>query len=159
MGAGGKDGFGKGIVSFSHNVVGGTFFAAGKISGGLSETLESIVDSQLVSSHLKPKLAIDERKRPRHVVQGFNQGMIFLGRTIVHGVAGLIGNPYRGMQSSTSGPIIGFSQGFVSGTVGLIVAPLIGTLGLMAKTCDGMGATTKFIGELGAIEARCRPAR
>jgi hypothetical protein len=158
--AGGKDGFGKGVVSFSHNVVGGTFFAAGKISGGLSETLESIVDSQLVSSHLKPKLvADDERKRPRHVVQGLNQGLVFLGRTIVHGVAGLVGNPYRGMKTSTSGPIIGFSHGVVSGTVGLIVAPFIGTLGLMAKTCDGMGATTKFIGELGAIEARCRPAR
>lgn len=157
--AGGKDGFGKGIISFSHNVVGGTFFAMGKISGGLSETLESIVDSQLVSSHLKPKLAVDERKRPRHVIQGINQGMIFLGRTIVHGVAGLIGNPYRGMKTSTSGPMVGFSHGIVSGTVGFIMAPFIGTLGFMAKTCDGIGATTRFIGELGAIESRCRPAR
>jgi hypothetical protein len=156
---GGKDGFGKGVISFSHNVVGGTFFAFGKISGGLSETLESIVDSQLVSSHLKPKLAVDERKRPRHVVQGLNQGVIFLGRKIVHGVAGLIGNPYRGMKTSTSGPVVGFSHGFVSGAVGLVVAPFIGTLGLMAKTCDGIGATTKFIGELGAVESRCRPAR
>ena len=159
LAAGGKDGFGKGVLSFSHNVVGGTFFAFGKISGGLSETLESIVDSQLVSNHLKPKLAVDERKRPRHVVQGLNQGVIFFGRKIVHGMAGLIGNPYRGMKASTSGPVIGFSHGFVSGAVGLFVAPFIGTLGLMAKTCDGMGATTKFIGEFGAVESRCRPAR
>lgn len=77
----------------------------------------------------------------------------------MHGVAGLIGNPYRGVKTSTSGPILGFTHGVVSGTVGLFVAPFIGTLGLMSKTCDGIGASTRFIGELGAVEARCRPAR
>ena len=50
------------------------------------------------------------------------------------------------------------TKGFVTGVAGLLVSPIIGTLGFLANTSDGIGATARYL-ELGAIEAICRPAR
>ena len=154
MKAGGKNGFGRGFASFFQNVIGGTFFAAGKLTGGIAKTLDSVATNELTSNHLKPK-SDSTRKRPRHAVDGVVKGADFMCRTVVHGIAGLIGNPYRGAKA---GHISGFTKGIASGVGGLVVAPLVGALGFIAKMSDGLGATTKYL-ELGMIEARCRPAR
>jgi len=158
--AGGKDGFGKGIASFSEHVIGGSFFATGKITGGFATTIDSLLTNETSSNHLKPKLSTDQRKRPRHAIEGLAQGTLYMGKTIIYGTAGLIGNPYRGAKSglSITGSMAGFAKGFGTGVVGLAAAPVVGTLGFMAKTSDGIGATARYL-ELGAIEARCRPAR
>jgi len=52
----------------------------------------------------------------------------------------------------------GVAKGVVTGAAGVVVSPVIGTLGFMAKSSDGIGANFKYQ-ELGQIEARCRPAR
>lgn len=134
--AGGKDGVGKGVTSFVQNVVGGTFFAFGKASGGIADTLDSVTTNEMTSNHLKPKSASEER--PEHAGDGVVQGAEFLGKTVVHGVAGLIGNPYRGAKTGT---VSGFAKGVASGATGLLVAPFVGALGFVAKTTDGLGAS------------------
>jgi len=148
-----KDGFGRGFASFFQHVVGGTFFAAGKVSGGLAKTLDSVTSNEMTSNHLKPSLTA-KQKYPRHAVDGVIKGTNFLGRTLIFGIAGLIGNPYRGAKHG----VYGFAKGVASGMGGFVVSPFVGALGFIAKTSDGFGATTKYM-ELGYIEARCRPAR
>ena len=140
------------MASFFQNVVGGTFFAAGKVSGGLADTIDSLTTNELTSNHLKPK---SNEKKPENAAAGVVQGADYLGRTVAHGLAGLIGNPYRGAKAGT---ITAFTKGVASGVGGLVVAPLVGALGFMAKTSDGMGGTTESL-NLSVIEARCRPAR
>lgn len=96
--SGGKDGVGKGVASFFENVVGGTFSAIGKASGGIANTLDSATTSDFTSDHLKPK-SPSHGNDPRHVADGIIQGTEFLGQTVVHGIAGVIGNPYRGAKT------------------------------------------------------------
>ncbi|KAL7553819.1 hypothetical protein ACHAWF_017158 [Thalassiosira exigua] len=158
--SGGSEGFGQGVISFTEHVVGGSFFAIGKISGGLAKTLDSLITNDSSSNHLKPRLATDRRQRPHHAVEGFTRGSLFLGKTVIHGTAGLLGNPYRGAKHATSvtGTLTGFTKGMITGVVGLLASPVIGTLGFVALTSDGIGATARYF-ELGAAEARCRPAR
>ncbi len=131
-----------------------------KLSGNVSTTIDALVTSQYTSSHLKPKLAVDRRKSPHHAIEGLAQGSEFLSRTVVHGVAGLLGNPIRGAQAglSATDSLVGFASGFASGTVGLFMSPFIGALGFVAKTSDGIAASTRCLDQ-GAVEARCRPAR
>lgn len=152
---GGQDGFGKGVTSLVTNVVGGTLFAFGKVTGGVADTLDSITTNDMTSNHLKPKSASSDGKHPDNAIEGVVEGTKFLGQTVAHGIAGLVGNPYRGVQTGTA---TGVAKGMVSGVTGLVAAPVIGALGFVAKTADGIGATTKYL-DLGVIESRCRPAR
>ena len=139
-----------------HNVVGGTFFAFGKVTGGVADTLDSLTTNDLTSNHLKPnKSASSDGRHPDNAVDGVVEGTKFLGQTLVHGMAGLVGNPYRGAKTGTTA---GFAKGVASGATGLVAAPFVGALGFVAKTADGIGATTKYL-DLGVIESRCRPAR
>lgn len=141
--------------------MGGTFFAAGRVTGGIATTLDSLITSDLTSRHLKPKLGTDNKlKIPSHAIAGLTQGTIFMGKTVIHGTAGLLGNPYRGIKTAASitGSMAGFTKGVATGVTGFLAAPLIGTLGFLAMTSDGIGSTAKYL-ELGATEARCRPAR
>lgn len=124
------------------------------------KTIDALITSQYTSMHLKPNLDSSQRKRPRHAIEGLAQGGDFFSRTVVHGVAGLIGNPIRGAKAglSATDSVTGFAKGFVSGAAGLVMCPFIGALGFVAKTSDGIAATTRYL-ELSAVEARCRPAR
>eukprot|EP01082_Thalassiosira_pseudonana_P015658 g14534.t1 g14534 contig9:2076053-2079490(+) len=152
--AGGRDGIGKGAASFVQNVVGGGFTAVSKISSGVAKTIDSVTTNDLTSTHLKPMLA-SHRQRPTDALDGIVKGTKFLGKTLIFGIAGLIGNPYRGVKTRT---ITGVTKGVASGLGGLIASPIVGALGFIAKASDGAGATTKYL-ELGVIESRCRPAR
>jgi len=153
--AGGKGGVGRGAGSLLQNVVGGTCFSFGKFTGGVADTLDAVTTNDMTSDHLKPKSASSDGKHPDNAVDGVVQGTTFLGQTLVHGFAGLIGNPYRGAKTGTA---TGVAKGVASGVTGLVTAPLVGALGFAAKTADGLGASTQCL-ELGVIDARCRPAR
>eukprot|EP00804_Cyclotella_cryptica_P012787 CCRYP_010547-RA/>CCRYP_010547-RA protein AED:0.05 eAED:0.05 QI:183/0.85/0.81/1/0.76/0.63/22/985/2990 len=150
--SGGQDGVGQGVASFFSNVVGGFFIWGGKLTGGIAETLDSIATSEYTSNHLKAK---SDGKPARNAIDGVLQGAEYLSRTVVHGVAGLVGNPYRGMKS---GGAAGFTKGAASGVTGLFFAPFIGALGFVAKTSEGIGENSKIL-NIAVIEARCRPAR
>lgn len=152
--AGGNGGIGKGFVSFLQHAVGGTFFWMGKLSGSWAKTLDAAVSNHSTSTHLKPDFA-SYRNRPKNVHEGIIQGTEFVGKTIIYGVAGLIGNPYRGMKSTG---ISGFTKGAVSGVAGLASVIFVAPLGFIAKTSDGLGAQTKCL-EIGVINSRCRPIR
>lgn len=65
---------------------------------------------------------------------------------------------FANLMVSLSGTLSGFTKGVASGVGGLVVAPFVGALVFIAKTSDGIGATTRML-NLGVIEARCRPAR
>lgn len=126
----------------------------GKISGSWAKTLDSVVSNDSTSTHLKPDFA-NYRNRPNNAPEGLVQGTSFVAQTVVYGVAGLIGNPYRGMKS---GGVIGLAKGTVSGVAGVFTTPFVGALGFIAKTTEGLGAQTKCL-EIGVINTRCRPIR
>ena len=153
--AGGKDGVGKGVSSLVQNVVGGTFFAAGRVTGSLADTIAAVTTTDLSSEKLKPKSASSDGRNPDHAVDGLVQGTGYLTQTVAHGIAGLIGNPYRGAKTGT---VSGVAKGVTTGVVGVLTMPLVGALGFIAKTSTGIGQTSKML-DLGCIEARCRPRR
>ena len=131
------------------------FSTFGKITGGFADTLDSLATNDMTSNNLKPKSASSDGRPPDNAVDGVVEGTKFLGQTVAHGIAGLVGNPYRGAKTGT---VTGVVKGVASGVTGLVVAPFVGALGFVAKTTDGIGETTKYL-DLGVIEARCRPAR
>ena len=153
--AGGKDGVGKGVSSLMQNVVGGTFFAVGRVTGSLADTITAVTTTNLTSDKLKPKSASSNGRNPDHAGDGVVQGASYLTRTVAHGIAGLIGNPYRGAQT---GSALGFAKGVTTGVVGVLTCPFVGALGFIAKTSTGIGETSKML-NLGYTEARCRPRR
>lgn len=57
----------------------------GKVSGGLAETIDSVVTSEYTSNHLRPK---SDSKQAQNVVEGVVQGTEYLTKTVVHGMAG-----------------------------------------------------------------------
>lgn len=132
---------GRGLASFSEHAIGGSFFALGRMAGGFATTLDSMITNETTSKHLKPLLATDNRKRPNHAVEGLAKGTLFLGKSLLYGSAGLIGNPYRGAKGSSSvtGSMAGFGKGFFTGCVGAGLSPFVGLLGLFANTFDGIG--------------------
>lgn len=152
---GGKDGVGKGVASLFQNVVGGTFFAFGRATGSAADTATALLTTNLTSDQLKPKSATSNGRNPEQALDGIVQGTEYLAKTVAHGIAGLIGNPYRGMQTGT---ITGVAKGVSTGVIGLLACPFIGSLGFIAKTSTGIGQTTTLL-NLGYIEARCRPRR
>ena len=109
----------------------------------------------MTSNQLKPKSASSNGRNPDHVVDGLVQGADYAVRTVVHGIAGLIGNTYRGAKTGTG---LGLAMGVTTGVVGVVTCPLVGALGFIAKTSSGIGQTTKML-DLGYTEARCRPRR
>lgn len=153
--AGGKDGVGKGVTSVVQNVVGGTFFALGRVTGSIADTITAVATSDLSSENLKPKNAGSSGRNPDHAVDGFVQGTGYAARTAAHGIAGLIGNPYRGIKTGT---VSGAAKGVATGIIGVAAFPVAGALGFVAKTSTGIGQTSKVL-DLGYIEARCRPRR
>lgn len=135
---------------------GGTFFALGRVTGSVADTVTAITTTSLTSDKLKPKSASSNgRNDPEQIVDGIVQGTEYLARTVAHGIAGLIGNPYRGAKTGT---VTGLAKGVSTGIIGVMTCPFVGALGFIAKTSAGIGQTT-FLLNLGCIEARCRPRR
>jgi len=125
------------------------------VAKSIANTVDALVKTEFTSKHLRPK-ELDRRKRPRHAIDGFVHGVLFLGRELVFGTAGLIGSPYRGIMSRKN--VSSLAKGVASGVGGFVVSPFVGALGFVAITFEGLGATAKYL-ELSEIEARCRPAR
>lgn len=113
--AGGKDGVGKGVTSLVENVVGGTCFFFGKLTGGIANTIDAVNTNATSSDHLKPKPASSDGRHPENAIDGVVEGTKFFGQTVVHGVAGLVGNPYRGVKTGTA---TGVAIGVASGVTG-----------------------------------------
>lgn len=95
----------------------------GKVTGGLAETIDSVVTSEYTSNHLKAS----QDKPAQNVIDGVVQGTEYMTRTVAHGFAGLIGDPYRGLKK---GGVVGLTKGAVSGVSGAFFSPFIGALGL-----------------------------
>jgi len=151
---GGQDGYGKGVESFVENVFGGTFTALGTFTGSLADVLDSATTTEYTSKKMKPKAptAVDA---PSNIVEGFTHGTIFMGKAVIHGVVGVVGNPYRGITEGQSAKA--FGKGLASGVGGLVVAPFVGALGFIAKVTAGTGEMAKI--SVDVIDARCRPLR
>ena len=146
---------GKGLTSATKNVFGGTLDFAGNITGEFSELLDSIATNEYTSKDLKPKKSSKREDAPGNIGEGVIEGTQFLGMTLLHGVAGVVGNPYRGLKKRSAKAV---AKGMVSGVGGLVVAPFVGALGFTAKVLEGTGNTTSLL-EVGVIESRCRPVR
>ena len=150
----GKHGVGKGVHSFYQNIFGGVMMFTGKFSGTMADVLDSLSSNEYTRNMTNRK-SFSTTNAPDNLAQGISLGSVFLGKTLVHGIAGVVGNPYRGMKS---GSLQGLAKGTVSGVGGLAVAPFVGALGFVAKSTAGLGATAHMF-EIGVIESRCRPLR
>lgn len=97
--------------------------------------------SDYTSNHLKAKT---DSRPARNVIEGVAQGTEYATRTIVHGAAGLIGNPYRLIKQG--GLLVRQkAKGTVSGVAGAFFSPFIGALGFVAKASEGIGENSKIL--------------
>ena len=85
--------------------------------------MDSVVTSEYTSNHLKAA----QDNPAQNVIDGVAKGTDYMARTVAHGFAGLIGDPYRGLKK---GGVAGFTKGAVSGVSGAFFSPFIGALGL-----------------------------
>lgn len=67
----------------------------------MADTLDSLTTNDLTSNHLKAGSA-HAGKPPDNAVEGVVGGTKFLGQTMAHGIAGVVGNPYRGVKTGSA---------------------------------------------------------
>ncbi|KAJ4455689.1 putative Vacuolar protein sorting-associated protein 13a [Paratrimastix pyriformis] len=89
-----------------------------------------------------------------HVVDGVGQGLLYLGRGLVEGVAGVVIKPVVGAQRQG---VEGFVKGVGKGIVGVFVRPTAGVFDLATKTLEGIRNTTTLLDP--AQRGRMRNAR
>jgi hypothetical protein len=144
-------------------VVGGAFGSAAKITGELGPpqtpapflsglvgeivfalfgvwpgTLAGLVEGVAGLNEEEPLRDRGARERPQHLGDGLVQGGQVLFRSIKTGVTGLVEHPREG--ASREG-IAGFLKGVGKGALGLMAAPVVGTLGAFSRVTEGVDAT------------------
>lgn len=149
--AGGKKGFGKGFNSLVQNVVGGPFLALSKATGSFADIVFNLSSNEYTIDVLQ----VLPLSTPQNVGDGIVEGFIYITKSIVNGVVGVGGNPYRSLQKRSP---FAFGRGLLSGFCGLATSPFLAILGFIAKVSEGINATTHMC-DRHPGEARCRPSR
>ena len=129
---------GKGLVagagSLMKNTISGTFNSVEKVTGSLASGISALtMDDEFILECERAK-----RKKPKHVVEGLQQGMASLVTGFGAGLAGLIEKPFEG---ASRGGILGFFKGTFQGITGLVVKPIAGILDATSKTAEGIKNT------------------
>ena len=129
---------GKGLVagagSLMKNTISGTFNSVGKMTGSLASGISTLtMDEEFISEREHAK-----RKRPKHIVEGLQQGVTSLITGVGAGLAGLIEKP---IQGASKGGFFGFVKGTIQGVTGLVVKPVAGILDATSKTAEGIKNT------------------
>ena len=80
------------------------------------------------------------REKPQHFGDGIVQGGQVFYTTMKTGVVGLVDRPREG--ASREG-LTGFLKGVGKGLVGVVAAPVVGTLGAFSRVTEGVDATVR----------------
>ncbi|RHY27447.1 hypothetical protein DYB32_006767 [Aphanomyces invadans] len=125
---------GQGAVTLMQTLIGAPSEAIGKASNGVGDILKK-------ATHFESQ---ESESEPRHLPEGMLQSGIVLGKTLAHGVSGLVTKPMDGMKENGFG---GFAKGVGQGAVGLVASPFIGVLGVVEKLSQSVHNTTHLMDE------------
>jgi vacuolar protein sorting-associated protein 13A/C len=122
----------RGTKSLISNTTVGALSSLGKMSSSFSSTLLNITgDTEFIQERNVGMI----QQRPTGVLQGIGQGVGTALNSGWSGLKGLISKPSEGFQREGA---VGFIKGALSGTAGLIVKPVTGTMDFVVKTSEGI---------------------
>ena len=124
-------GLAKGSSSLVKHSVHGVFNTVSKISGTISKGVA------MMSLDYEYQRQRDLAVQPRHIGEGFAQGVVGLGMSIYDGVTGVVSQP---MVRSHSG-VAGVMTGVLLGATGVVTKPLAGAFGMVSKMGEGIKNT------------------
>jgi len=133
-------GLAKGTASLVKNTVYATFNSAGKVVGALGKGVATL---SCDDEYVKRRQA-NQRKKPKHFLDGAAQGALALGRGFFDGVTGIIVKPVQGVRREGA---VGLFKGIGQGVIGVAVKPIAGVLEMTSKTAEGIKNTTTVFDE------------
>ena len=124
-------GLAKGTHSLLKNTVTGVFGSASKFTGAVSDGLvKAGMDEEWERARQEAAL-----RRPKHVGEGLQQGLMGMVEGIGMGVAGVVIQPVRGFEEEGG---IGLVKGIGRGAAGLVLRPTVGIVDIFTKTTEGI---------------------
>ena len=130
-GGGFRKGLAKGTSSLVNNALDGTFDAASKISGALSQ---SVAHMTLDQSYQHNR-ARARRKNVKNVREGVVQGARELGLGVYEGLSGIVMGPYIGARDHGA---LGLVKGSLTGIIGIPLKPAAGVLDFASRASQGV---------------------
>jgi len=128
-------GLAKGTSSLVKNTMYATFDSMSKIVGALGKGVATLsCDDEYVR-----RRQANQRKKPKHFVDGAAQGAMALGRGVFDGITGIVMKPVEGVRREGA---VGLFKGIGKGLVGIAVKPVAGLLEATSKTAEGIRNTT-----------------
>jgi len=143
-------GLAKGTSSLVKNTMYATFDSMSKIVGALGKGVATLsCDDEYVR-----RRQANQRKKPKHFIDGAAQGAMALGRGVLDGITGIVLKPVEGVRR---GGAIGLFKGIGQGVIGVAVKPVAGLLEATSKTAEGIKNTATMFDDDRSLY-RVRPA-
>jgi len=127
-------GLAKGTSSLVKNTMYATFDSVSKIVGALGK---GVANLSCDDEYIRRRQA-NQRKKPKHFVDGVSQGALALGRGFLDGITGIVVKPVQGVRREGA---VGLFKGIGQGVIGVAVKPVAGILEATTKTAEGIRNT------------------
>ena len=151
----GPEAFGKGLAkgtkSLLKNTLSGVFGSASKFTEAVSGGLVKVG----MDEEWERERRVKALKKPHHVGEGIQQGVVGLGEGVVRGVVGVVTQPVRGYHEEGA---VGLVKGVGRGAVGLVLRPAVGMVDVLTRTAEGIQNMGRMWGGEGK-RVRVRPPR
>ena len=131
-------GLAKGTSSLVKNTVYGTFNSVSKVVGALGKGVATL---SCDDEYIRRRQA-NQRRKPKHFVDGAAQGAVALGRGFFDGLTGIVLKPVEGARREGA---VGLFKGLGQGVVGVAVKPVAGVLEAVSKTTEGIRNTATLL--------------
>ena len=131
-------GLAKGTSSLVKNTVYGTFNSVSKVVGALGKGVATL---SCDDEYIRRRQA-NQRRKPKHFVDGAAQGAVALGRGFFDGLTGIVMKPVEGARREGA---VGLFKGLGQGVVGAAVKPVAGVLEAVSKTTEGIKNTATML--------------
>jgi len=133
-------GLAKGTSSLVKNTVYATFSSVSQVVGAIGKGVAKLsCDDEYVR-----RRQANQRKKPKHALDGAAQGAIALGRGFFDGISGLVLKPVEGVRREGAA---GLFKGIGQGVIGVAVKPIAGIFEATSKTAEGFKNTAVMFDE------------
>jgi len=151
----GPEAFGKGLAkgttSLLKNTLTGVFGSASKFTDAVSGGLVKVG----MDDDWERERRVKALKKPKHLGQGLQQGVVGLSEGVFYGVTGVVTQPVKGFQEEGA---LGLVKGMGKGAAGLVLRPTVGVVDVFTRTAEGLQNMGNYLGDE-AKRTRVRPPR
>ena len=151
----GPEAFGKGLAkgttSLLKNTLSGVFGSASKFTDAVSGGLVKVG----MDDEWERERRVRALKKPQHLGQGLQQGVVGFSEGVFYGVTGVVTQPVKGFREEGT---LGLMKGVGKGAAGLVLRPAVGVVDVFTRTAEGLQNMGNYLGDEGK-RARVRPPR